>query len=305
MRPLQTGSSMTSFLLADRPALQADGGDDSSGEPAQLRMQFARDPHGRTFLRGQHASYPFHICRALYHDTAPSGLATLYIQSCSGGLFENDRLIFEIDAAAGARAHVTTQASTVVHSMTSGSAVQLTRIRAAPGAYLEYLPDPQILFPQSSLASKIHIRLEGNAVVLVCDSFLMHDPSGANATFTTFLSETEIVGSDGKCLTVDRTRFEGNAIRARYPGIMGAFNTQGSVIAATTGPLPDSIWHDLDDAIPADSNVIAGLSRLPNSSGLVVRILASDGAELRRALRKTCSALRLALTGHGAPNERK
>ena len=56
------------------------------------------------------------------------GLATLYVQSCSGGIYEDDRLDLTLATAQGAEAHVSTQAATVVHSMPSGSASQRVRI---------------------------------------------------------------------------------------------------------------------------------------------------------------------------------
>src|SRR5437763_6374150 len=62
-----------------------------------LALEFSRDPRGRTFLSRQYAAYPFHICRTQYLD-ARSELATVYIQSCSGGLYENDRLQIEVAA---------------------------------------------------------------------------------------------------------------------------------------------------------------------------------------------------------------
>ena len=145
---------------------------------SRLDLGFAVDADGRSYLRRQYASYPFHVCRVHYHDKDHPGLATLYVQSCSGGIYEDDRLDVTLAAAQGAEAYVSTQAATVVHSMPSGSASQRVRIECEGGSYLEYLPDPQILFPGSRCRSEIAVRLSGDAVALVSDSFLTHDPAG-------------------------------------------------------------------------------------------------------------------------------
>lgn len=272
---------------------------------AHLQLRFAPDTRGRTYLARQFVAYPFHICRALYHDAALPGLATLYIQSCSGGLFEDDRLEFEIDVAEGASAHVTTQAATVVHSMPDGVAVQVARIRAASGSYLEYLPDPQILFPHARLESKVQITLSDDAVVLASDCVLMHDPVGSNGVFTSCLSEIEISDDAGKRLSIDRTLLHGPTVQARYPGISGSFKAQGTVIVATKAPPSGAIVDELEQSIGNIPDIAWGMSHLPKSSGLVVRILTSDGATLRHAVRELCSALRFALKGSRALHERK
>jgi urease accessory protein len=85
----------------------------------RLDLAFAADADRRSYLQRQYASYPFHVCRVYYHDQDPPGLATLYVQSCSGGIYEDDRLDVTLATAQGAEAHVSTQSATVVHSMPS------------------------------------------------------------------------------------------------------------------------------------------------------------------------------------------
>ena len=99
----------------------------------KLELAFAADGNGRSYLQRQYASYPFHVCRALYQDRDHPGLATLYVQSCSGGIYEDDRLDLTLTTGQGAEAHVSTQAATVVHSMPSGSASQRMRIQCEGG----------------------------------------------------------------------------------------------------------------------------------------------------------------------------
>lgn len=84
-------------------------------------------------------------------------MPTLYLQSCAGGMFEGDDLCLRIEAGAGTSAHVTSDASTIVHSMEQEAAAQCLEIRAREGAFLEYLPDPSILFPRARLDSRVQI----------------------------------------------------------------------------------------------------------------------------------------------------
>ena len=64
---------------------------------------------GRTVLRRQHVGYPFHITRAFQLDRLRPDLATLYLQSASGGLYAADRLKLDLVVGAGAALNLTTQ----------------------------------------------------------------------------------------------------------------------------------------------------------------------------------------------------
>ncbi len=270
----------------------------------RLDLAFAADGDGRTYLQRQYASYPFHVCRVHYHDKDHPGLATLYVQSCSGGIYEDDRLDVTLSTAQGAEAYVSTQAATVVHSMPSGSASQRVRIESETGSYLEYLPDPQILFPGSRCRSEIAVRLSGNAVAVVSDAFLCHDPAGRNEKFSAYFSEI-LVGNDaGKTLAVDRLKIDGQAFRESCPGTSGSFAAQATTIIAGLDFASRAVLGELQK-IKLDRDVaVIGFSQLPNSAGVLVRVLAADGAALKCALHQAWCAARLALKG-SVPQERR
>src|SRR3981081_435948 len=68
---------------------------------------------GRTVLRRQHVGYPFHVTRAFQLDRMRPDLATLYLQSASGGLYAADRLTLDLAVGAGSALNPTTQTPTV------------------------------------------------------------------------------------------------------------------------------------------------------------------------------------------------
>ena len=137
-----------------------------AGQAVRAELVFSRDAAGRTYVSRQFAPYPFHVCRTLYVEQDPPGMATLYVQSCSAGLLQHDDLHTSIVVEDGAQIHYTTAAQTIVHSMEDGQARQEVRIEASPGCLAEYLPEPLILFPQSRLRSSLHVSAhEGSAVI--------------------------------------------------------------------------------------------------------------------------------------------
>jgi urease accessory protein len=270
----------------------------------RVELAFEPDGGGRTYLKRQYAGYPFHVCRALYQDDDRPGLATIYLQSCSGGVYEDDRLDMMLEAAEGAEAHVSTQAATVVHTMPSGHASLDARVFCAPGSYLEYLPDPQILFPHSRCGSRIAVRLNGDAAALVADAFLSHDPDGQGGMFSAYDSEIVIEDASGNPLAIDRLRVGGGDFSAACPGISGAYTAQGTMIVAGLALPSPSLATALRSVALERREVALGVSDLPKGAGLIVRMLAADGAALKRAMHGVWCAARLVLKG-APPLERR
>jgi urease accessory protein len=263
----------------------------------RLDLAFAADGDGRTYLQRQYASYPFHVCRVHYHDKDHAGLATLYVQSCSGGIYEDDRLDVTLAAAEGAEAYVSTQAATVVHSMPSGSASQRVRILCESGSYLEYLPDPQILFPGSRFRSEIAVRLSGNAVAVLSDAFLCHDPAGRNEMFSAYFSEIVVENEAGKTLAVDRLKINGQAFRDSCPGTSGSFAAQGTMIIAGLDFASRAVADELQTIKLDRDEAVIGSTQLPKSAGILVRVLTKDGSSLNRVLHMAWCAARFSLKG--------
>jgi urease accessory protein len=263
----------------------------------RLDLEFTADPDARTYLGRQYAQHPFHVCRVQYHDIDIPGLATLYLQSCSGGLYEDDRLDVRIVACPRSEAHVSTQASTVVHSMPSGCAQQHVRIEAQHRSYLEYLPDPQILFPSSRCSSTMNICVADGATTLVSDSFLQHDPDGANRPFSAYFSEIKVEDDAGKVLAIDRLKLDGWNLKSECPGITGSFAAQGTLVVASVASLPPSMLAELRKIRFDYRDAAVGASMLPKSAGLIIRILAADGEMLKRIMHAYWCAARLALKG--------
>ena len=184
--------------------------------------------------------------------------------------------------------------------MSSGSASQRVRIACEGGSYLEYLPDPQILFPGSRCRSEIAVRLSGNAVALVSDSFLTHDPAGRNGMFSAYFSEIIIENEAGKSLAIDRLKINGQAFRDSCPGTSGSFAAQGTMIIAGLDFASRAVADELQKIKLNRDEAVIGSSQLPKSVGILVRVLTKDGSSLNRVLHMAWCAARLSLKGVAA-----
>ena len=233
----------------------------------------------------------------------PPGMPTVYLQSCSGGIFEGDNLRLRITAREGAAAHVASAASTVVHSMVLQAASQQVELHAQAGSFLEYLPDPVILFPRAKLTSGVRVSVHPGATVILGESVLLHDPKGGDDRFDWLQSETVIEDPAGKLLARDRFRIEGVQLARGLAGITGSWKAQGSLFVVTSAKPPAELVAAMRATL-ASAGVYAGATILPNQSGAWSRILASDAAALKTALFSVWTAVRQTLTG-AAPMPRR
>lgn len=269
----------------------------------QTALEFACDANGATYVHRQRVGYPFHVGRSLKMPGDLPGMPTVYLQSCSGGIFEGDNLRLRITAGEGAAAHVATAASTVVHSMVLQAASQQVELHAQAGSFLEYLPDPVILFPRAKLTSGVRVSVHPGATVILGESLLLHDPKGGDDRFDWLQSETVIEDGAGKLLARDRFRIEGVQLARGLAGITGSWKAQGSLFVVTSAKPPAELVAAMRAAL-ASAGVYAGATILPNQSGAWSRILATDAAALKTALFSVWAAVRQTLTG-AAPMPRR
>jgi len=271
----------------------------------RVELAFARDPSGRTYVRRQFASYPYHLCRPLSFAGDPPGMATIYLQSCAGGIFRDDRLHEHILAEEGTAAHITTQASTIVHSMDRGSARQEVAIEAAADSHVELLPDPFILFPQARFAGNLRIRAHETATVVVADSYICHDPAGRGAMFDRLEGSLRVEDPEGRLLALDRFCASGAIVADQCPGITGAFACQSSLYVVQRREGSAALVEALRTAAADIAQVYAGASDLPNGCGAWLRVMAADAIALRAAMTTAWQAVRQTLLGQTPAPRRK
>lgn len=236
---------------------------------------------GRTVLAHQYVPYPLHVTRLFHLDPQRPDLATLYLQSASGGLYSGDRLRLAIEVAPNAAAHVTTQASTIVHDVRDRPAMQITRLTVASGGFCALTPEPLVLFPGADVVSEVDVQLADDACVILAEGFACHDPSCMNRPFKRVALATVVRDADGRVRISDRGAIAGTAFRGEASPA-GPFAAAGTLFVLGRG---SDRYHGavLEDRLAA-AGCLAGVTRAPHDLGYVTRILAPDGGALGRAL---------------------
>jgi urease accessory protein len=270
-------------------------------DPVEASLHFACGG-GRTVLTRQRMPYPFHATRTFYLDRERPDVATLYLQSASGGLYRGDRVTLTIVADAHAAAHVTTQASTIVHRTHQRGVVQHTHIEVGEHAFVAMTPEPLVLFPDAEISCSTEITLAASASAILIEGLAHHDPEGLDRPFASYRNSVAVRDAGGAVLLADRGSLTGEAmVSAASP--LGPFRAVGTLFVLGRGA--ERCNADMVERRLAALGCVAGLSKLPNDAGLGGRILAADGGALARGLQTTFAMAFTALIGVPPARRRK
>jgi urease accessory protein len=236
---------------------------------------------GRTMLRRQRVGYPFHVTRPFHLDRMRPELATLYLQSASGGLYAADELKLDLTVGARAALHLTTQASTIVHEGRNSGSTMRHAVRVDDAAFCAIVSDPYVLFPGADLQVETTAIVSSSAVLIMAEGFATHDPQRQGRMFERFSTNTRIVREDGKLLVCDRGTVNGHELSASC-GVLGGMTAAGSVLIIAPPELLGEI-AEIEAAVDA-CGCLAGITLAPNRAGIAMRLLAPDGGALIRGI---------------------
>lgn len=284
----------------DEPPQMASG---AVGKTGFLRLGF--EVRGdRTILAELDRRAPYMAQRALYPDPGMPDQAWLFMITTSGCVLQGDRLALEVGLGPGARAHVTTQSATKVHSMDANHAVQTQRIALADGAYLEFLPEPLIPHRRARFLSDTRIAIAAEATLLygeiVQPGRKHHHPDEAFGA-TLLALAVEAARPDGRTLFAERLVIEPARRPVRQTGVMDAFDVLGNVVLLTPARHADRIHARIDAEVDPAQGVACGACRLPNNAGLVFKVLGRETAQVKAKLREFWGIAREVITGTPVP----
>jgi urease accessory protein len=278
-------------------------GSGAVGKSGRLRLGFERRDE-RTILADLESRAPCLAQRALHCDDALPDMAWLFVITTSGCVLQGDRLALDVSLGPGARAHVTTQSATKIHSMDANYAQQTQSFTLDEGAYLEYLPDPLIPHRQARFASDTRITVHPSASML-CSEIVQpgrrhHHPDECFGA--TLLSLATVAARPGgEPLFSEKLVIEPLRHPMRQTGVMDGFDVFGNVILCTPADKAEQIHARIGAAVDLKEGVAYGACRLPNDAGLIFKVLGRETAQVRAQVRAFWAVAREAITGAAIP----
>jgi urease accessory protein len=275
----------------------------AAGKTGLLRLGFERRDDW-TVLAELESRAPCMAQRALYPEPALPDLAWLFMISTAGCVLQGDRLALEVRLAPGARAHVTTQSATKVHTMDANYAVQTQSIALADGAYLEFMPEPLIPHRGARYLADTRITIAPTATLLYSEILQPgrkhHHPDECfGATVLSLALGAE--RPDGQALFTEKLVIEPARRAMRQTGVMDAFDVFGNVVLLTRKDAADRIHARLDAEVDHANGLAFGACRLPNDAGLVFKVLGRETAQVKAKVREFWAVAREEVTGAALP----
>lgn len=176
----------------------------------------------RTSKNQLSASRPLYLTR-----TMPQ----FYLINTSGGLVQGDRLDVAIMLKNNASACMMTQSANKIYRMEKNCATQHNEIRLDNGAYLEFVPEPNIPYGGSRFFQSTAIRLKKDSTLFYWDIIYPgRYARGEEFNYDIYSSSLDIFIEDELSL-IDTVRIEPKKHDPRSPGILGKGRFAANVYA--------------------------------------------------------------------------
>ena len=274
------------------------------GKDGVFEATLARQRGGETRLLRDYAKVPYHLTGTLDSDPAP-GLTTLCLQEPTGGVAQGDRHSIDITANERARAHVTTQSATKVHSMRSNYAHLDGTLRAGADAHLEYMPGPTIVNEDARCLQTLSVDLHPTASVIVSDVLVPDGLTGQEPFgFDHYHSRLDARCED-RLVCSDAVDLRPAERDPRDPATVGEFGVLGTLYILAPSEPADELADSIHDRLASIDSTRAGVSALAYGSGVSVRVLGDRSADVVETVTAAWDESRRALLGVGAPEDRR
>jgi urease accessory protein len=270
-----------------------------------LELVAQPSPEGRTYLSRQRQRFPLRLTTPLYLDPVRRGMAFIYVQNPTGGLFEDDDHTITLSARPGALVHLTTQAASKVYRANRGCARQRVMLSVAGHAFAEYVPDTLIPHGASRLEQEIVADVETGGALILTEAIAPGRVAFGEVFGYSSLAFTTRILCNGEEVAVDSLRLEPSKLDPRRQGVLGGHAYLASLFAVEPGGDPEALAGTISRAAGRTPGCLVGTGTLPSGSGVLTRILASTGISAGRALQAAWSAARLALIDAAPPRRRK
>ncbi|HUK32354.1 MAG TPA: urease accessory protein UreD [Vicinamibacterales bacterium] len=221
----------------------------------------------------------------LLHPRNSGSAAWVYAATYGGGLLGGDEIALDVGIADGARALISTQASTKVYR-SDAVATQHLRAHAAENSLLVLLPDPVSPFANSQYQQHQHLDIARTATLVAVDWMTAgRVASGERWQFTSYLSATWL-RRDGRLVVHDAMRLDpqDGDVRSR----MGRFTCVASAIAL--GPDVRAAANRLAGSLaaaPAPRRADVLLSAAPiEDDGVLLRVAGTSTQQVAAVLKQ-------------------
>jgi urease accessory protein len=219
---------------------------------------------------------------------APGEPLEAVLLNTAGGITGGDRLRYEVEVGAGARATVTGQAAERIYRRSHGVAEVENHLSVAGGALLAWLPQETILFDRSALSRRLSADVAEDATLIAAESFVLGRAAMDETVRSAEVSDSWRVRRGGRLIFADALRLDGDPTAI----LAGPATARGARAFATLVLVAPDAGARLDAARAALADAVGEAGASAWNGMLVARMIAPSGQALRHDLIRLIETLR-------------
>ena len=276
------------------------------GKHGYLRLGFEVDSSGKSILRDLDRRAPLIVQQELYFDAEMPEMPCVYILSSGGPNVDGDRYRQIFTVKKDAIAHVSTGAATKIASMLDNYSGLLQTITMEENSYMEYLPEPVIPCARARFISDTQLIVHETATLFYAEIYMAgrkYYNEGELFKFDIMSVCSHGERPDGNQLFREKFIIDPHRDPIRDIGIMHGYDVFANVIVMTPKENIQSIYEKTPAFMDKEKHIAQGISRLPNNSGLLFKVLGMEPGPVKKIVREFCSTVRMQVKGKPVPPE--
>lgn len=276
------------------------------GKVGYLLLGFELDPDGKSILRDLERHAPLIVQQELYFDEGMPEMPCVYVLSSGGPNVDGDRYEQHFIVRKDAFAHISTGAATKLAEMRYNYSGLTQLFELEQNAYMEYLPEPTIPCRHTRFISDTTIRIDPTATLFYSEIYMSgrkYFDKGETFQYDILSVCSHAERPDGRQLFREKFIIRPEVCPPSSLGAMNGYDVFANVIVLTPTEHADRIYDRTEAFIDPERRLAAGLTRLPNDSGLLYKVLGDETAPVKKLIREFCASVRLEVKGKPLPEE--
>ena len=263
-----------------------------SGKIGYLQLEMQNDSNKqKTVITKQRTQVPLYLQKALHYNLDYPSMAHLFILSPSGGILQGDRYRMDVELKNNAISHITTQGATRIYKMESNFATHLVTLNLKNNSYLEFIPEQLIPYKNSRFYQKTLLDIDDSSTVVYSETIV----PGRIAMGEMFDFDVCYLKTEG--VINEKTKFRDSSLLLPKEEKIQSFvmfneKTILTSVYLLTKKSTEKINLMINDMFSKMDDITGGSSKLPNDSGLAIRILGNSSEDQKTTIYEILKIIR-------------
>ena len=263
-----------------------------SGKIGYLQLEMQNDSNKqKTVITKQRTQVPLYLQKALHYNLDYPSMAHLFVLSPSGGILQGDRYRMDVELKNNAISHITTQGATRIYKMESNFATHLVTLNLKNNSYLEFIPEQLIPYKNSRFYQKTLLDIDDSSTAVYSETIV----PGRIAMGEMFDFDVCYLKTEGNIN--EKTKFRDSSLLLPKEEKIQSFvmfneKTILTSVYLLTKKSTEKINLMINDMFSKMDDITGGSSKLPNDSGLAIRILGNSSEDQKTTIYEILKIIR-------------